>query len=197
MNDVQSAVIIAEKQRHQESRLSKSTKQKAKQKKSKSSKSKRKEMVESSSSSTDASESGSEESENEREGKEVAVNKKCKFKSGTTQKPTHVKLKSQELSAHAVLEDDDLKDFQLMDLPFNLLVAGEIEIILGYDVTYKEKFSRLEVLKSLAYNMEELRSQNAVALYRKIEKGKFKWGSKSDVREFDRQVKLQSLQSQL
>ena len=63
---------------------------------------------------------------------------------------------------------------------------------MGYSVSEKEKYSRMEVPKSLAYSLDNLGAKQAAALYgnfiRKIEKGKFKWGSKSDVREFDRQV---------
>ena len=50
----------------------------------------------------------------------------------------------------------------------------------------------MEVLKSLAYNIDDLGARNVARLYgnfiRKIEKGKFKWGSRSAVREFLRQV---------
>ena len=78
-----------------------------------------------SSSCSESSELGSESSGGGQSSKEHYKNK-GKFKSGTIMKATNVKLKSQELSTHAVLEDDELKDFNLKGLPFNLLVAGEL-----------------------------------------------------------------------
>ena len=196
MNDVQSAIIIiAEKQRHQDASSCKSAKHKAKAKKSKHSKVKKREAVESSSSS-ECNESGSQSSDEEVEVLESSQSNKGKFKLCTIMKATNEKLKSQELSTQTVLEDDELKDFDLKDLPFNLLVAGELEIILGYDILEKEKFSQLEVLKNIAYNMDELGARSLCGNFiRKIEKEKFKWDSRSDVREFDRQVNYKACRS--
>ena len=55
---------------------------------------------------------------------------------------------------------------------------GELEILMGCSVSEKEKYSRMEVPKSLAYSLDNLGAKQAAALYgnfiRKIEKGKFK-----------------------
>ena len=82
------------------------------------------------------------------------------------------------------------REFQ--DLSFNLLVAGELEIISSKYVSKKERNTRLEVLKKLTYKHEVLPIGDILAQYAsfvsKVEKGKFKWGSKSALSAFDQQL---------
>ena len=69
---------------------------------------------------------------------------------------------------------------------------GELEIISGDAISEKERFSRIEVLKKLSYKLEHLPREEILKQYsnfvQKIEKGHFKWGSKSDLRAFEHQL---------
>ena len=80
----------------------------------------------------------------------------------------------------------------MKSLPFHLLVAGELEIIMDENVRPKERNTRLAVLRKLACMSDFLSKEEIVAQYinfiQKIEKGKFKWGSKSDFRAFEQQL---------
>ena len=119
--------------------------------------------------------------------------KKGKHKvSGLYAKPGNVRLLSNELFAHVALDDDMGGHRDRKDLSFNLLVAGELEIISSKDTPKEEKFSRIEVLKKLAYKSEHLPREEILKQYanfvHKIEKGKFSWGSKKDLEIFEHQL---------
>ena len=77
-------------------------------------------------------------------------------------------------------------------MSFNLLVAWELEIIGSKHISNKEIFSRIELLKKLAYKHEVMTLKDILAQYvsfiSKIEKGKFKWGSKKDLATFEQQL---------
>ena len=138
---------------------------------------------ESSESSGSESASASEDSSSEEERRKPL--KKGKVKSGLYARAGNACLKSSELFAHSAI-DDGLGDRDLYSLSFNLFVAGELEIILDKNVEDIERNMRLEVLKKLCYKHEHLSKTETLRLYanfmEKIEKGKFKWGSKSDLR---------------
>ena len=61
-------------------------------------------------------------------------------------------------------------------------MVGELEIIGSLKIGDKERATRLEVLKKLAYNHEILTLKEVLTQYAsfvsKVEKGKFKWGNK-------------------
>ena len=139
---------------------------------------------ESSSESTDESEWSDDEPRKRKKGK--------KFQSGLYAKASNVRLRSNELFAHSTLDDELIGDRDLKNLSFNLLVAGELEIISDHSTSEKEKFTRMEVLKKLSYKAEYLSNTDILRLYskfiQKIEKGKFRWGSRSDLRIFDNQL---------
>ena len=77
-------------------------------------------------------------------------------------------------------------------MSFNLLVAGEFEIVTSRHISVKEHKTRLEVLKRLAYKHESLPVKDILAQYAsflsKVEKGKYKWGSKSTISSFEQQL---------
>ena len=56
----------------------------------------------------------------------------------------------------------------------------------------QEKFSRIELLKKLAYKHEDMSIKDVLTHYAsfmsKVEKGKFKWGSRKDLVAFDQQL---------
>ena len=80
----------------------------------------------------------------------------------------------------------------MKELPFHLLVAGELEIITSRHISHKEKQTRLEVLKKLAYKSEFLNLQDVIAQYvnflQEVEKGKFKWGNEDSLQAFEQQL---------
>ena len=99
-------------------------------------------------------------------------------------------LVSGEQFAHTAL-DEELGGREISNLPFNLLVAGELEIITS-DISKAECETRLEVLKKLAYKAEHLSHNEVLLQYvsfvQKVKRGKFKWGSKVDLRLFEQQL---------
>ena len=115
-----------------------------------------------------------------------------KLKSGIFDKVGHSHIISNEAYAHAALDDEVGTDKELRFLSFNLLVAGELEINTNPSVRSKERETRLELLKKLAYKKEHLNQEEIINQYisfvRKVEKGKFKWGSKSTMRQFEQQL---------
>ena len=85
-------------------------------------------------------------------------------------------------------------DKDLKDLTFNLLVAGELEIIMDPLIKPKERETRLELLRQLAYKHEYLTRTEIINQYKgfisRVEKGKYKWGSKRDLRHFEQHLVL-------
>ena len=173
------------------------TERRAKPKKAKKSKKKRSRRYTSDSSSSDSetssdetSDSDSDEETDRREKRNSKSSKKVK--SGFYAKPSNSKIISNKLFAHVALDDEigGEKDFD--SLSFNLLVAGELEIILSNDISNKERDTRLKILRSLAYKHEFLSREEILKQYanfvKKVEKGKFRWGSKSSIRCFEQQL---------
>ena len=127
--------------------------------------------------------SGSEsDSEDEDEMKVQPVKKKAKGgkKSSLYDKAGSSRLISNELFAHAALEDEIGTDRDLKSLSFNLFVAGELEIISDNNISKAERRTRLEVLKMLAYKHEYLSREEILNQYMyfvsKLEKGKIQVG---------------------
>ena len=121
---------------------------------------------------------------------EENMRKKRKGKRGTSgmfAKAGSSHIINNEKYAHVALESE-VGSRSLEQLPFNLLVAGELEIISDPKVKEKEKYTRIEILKKLAYKSEYISQDEVMNQYtsfiNKVEKGKFKWGSKSDLRTF-------------
>ena len=114
------------------------------------------------------------------------------MKSGFYAKSGDTKLVSSEWYAHSALDEAIVGEHEPKELSFNLLVAGELEIISSNSISSKEQFSRMQVLKKLAYKAEFLPLSDILSQYanflQKVEKGKFKWGSRSDLVQFEQQL---------
>ena len=137
---------------------------------------------------TTSSESNSEDEEHPSRRSKA---KKGKLTSGLYIKTGNAKLVSKENYAHTAL-DDEVGDRDLFSLSFNLFVAGELELITAKNTPDTERATRLQVLKTLAYKAEHLTLQETLNQYvsfvRKVEKGKFKWGSKTAIKTFEQQL---------
>ena len=145
-----------------------------------------------SSSSESSSESDSDDSDREVQEIPPPKKRKGKLKSGLYAKSGDTKLVSSEWYAHSALDEAIVGEKEPKELSFNLLVAGELEIITSNAVSSKEQFSRMQVLKKLAYKHEFLPLPDILSQYanflQKVEKGKFRWGSKSDLVQFEQQL---------
>ena len=176
--EIQNELHIAEKK---DAKRSKKSKRKM-------SRRKRSSSDETSSSSSD-SESESESSDDEKSSKK---RKGRKLKSGLHSKAGDARLVSNELYAQAGLGSEIGEGKDLKDLSFNLFVAGELEIITDPQTRSKEKESRLELLKMLAYKHEYLSRLEVLNQYKgfinRIERGKAKWGSHRDIKDFEHQL---------
>ena len=146
-------------------------------------------------SSSSSSDSSSDVTSDEGDSDDEATPKKRKgkkLKSGLFAKADNAQLVSSELFAQAALDTSISKNLDLDDLSFNLLVAGELEIITSKHIKSDEQFSRLQLLKMLAYKAEHLQDTEILKQYgafvNKVEKGIFKWGSKRDLRLFEHQL---------
>ena len=135
------------------------------------------------------------ESESDEDADEVPARKKVKGgkkKSGFYARAGTSRIVSNELYAHAALEDKVGGDRDLLSLSFNLFMAGELEIIVDERMPKAEKRTRLEVLKMLAYKHEHLSREEVLNQYasfmRKVEKDKFKWGSEIHLQKFEQQL---------
>ena len=103
------------------------------------------------------------------------------------------------LHAHALIDEDEMvdgRDFSFHELTFNMLVDGELEIILNDSVSANEKWSRLQLLKRLANKAQFLDNTVILEYYatslRKLEKGKGKWGSGAMLRDFDESLRFRA-----
>ena len=111
--------------------------------------------------SSDSSESSSDDEEQRKRRK----NKKGRNnKSGFYAKKGTTKIISNQQFAHTALEDEVGEDRDLLSLSFNLFVAGELEIITARGTSDKEKKTRLEILKKLAYKHEHLPREEVLNL---------------------------------
>ena len=118
--------------------------------------------------------------------------RKGNVRSGRYDRLSDTKLVSNEWYAHTAIDETIGGDKQFNELTFNLLVAGELEIISSGKISSKEKFSRIELLKILAYRHEVIPVSLVLTHYAgflsKIEKGKYKWGSQKDLNTFEQQL---------
>lgn len=104
------------------------------------------------------------------------------IKSGVKAKAHKIRLKTSELCAQAVLDEEYCPGTHTLDsLSFDQLVAGELEICTMKDLSKKEKNARLQILKLLAYFANILPQSALIDVYKavilKIEKGLFIWSS--------------------
>lgn len=104
------------------------------------------------------------------------------LKSGVKAKAHKIRLKTSELCAQAVLDEEHFPGSILLeDLSFNQLVAGELEICTMCDVSRRERTARLKILKLLAYYASLLSQGSLIEIYKavilKIEKGLFAWST--------------------
>ena len=190
LGDIQNLLHVADK-KEKCKKLKKCTSKKVK---------KSKRRKESSSYSSDSSSSSSESesdssSEETSDMEETPVKKQKrgkKLKSGLHEKNGNAKLVTGKCFAHAALDDELGGERELRSLSINLLFTGELEIITHPRIGVKEKETRLEVLKKLAYKAEYLSREDIIKQYanfiQKIERGKFKWGSKSSLCVFEQQL---------
>ena len=139
----------------------------------------------------EASPEGSEEED----GGTPKKKRKGKLLSGIFAKASSTKIVRSVLHAHAMLDTDEVPsgDVSLAQLPFHLLVAGELEIILS-NISADEKWSRLQMLKKLAYKLQILKVDMIIESYasflRKVEKGTYKWGLEDNIRELENNLRF-------
>ena len=118
--------------------------------------------------------------------------KSKRIKSGLYAKPGTVNIVSGECYAHTTLDDEIGGQKELKDLSFNLLVAGELEIIGNKGVPKNERDTRIKVMKKLAYKAEYLPNEEIIKQYanfvHKVERGKYRWGSRSTLQAFEQQL---------
>ena len=147
---------------------------------------------ESSDSETSSSSGSESEGDTDSEAETKKVKKGKKVCSGIYAKPCNSEIVSGELFAHSALDDEIGGHRELNKLSFNLLVAGELEIISNKLISKDERNTCIEVLKKLAYKAEYLTCDEIIRQYtnfvHKVERGKFRWGSKSDLRTFEQQL---------
>ena len=79
-----------------------------------------------------------------------------KKQSGPNAKAPSSRIISDEMYVHLALEDEVASNRDLRNISFNLLVAGELEIISDKKTKEKEKATRIKLLKHLAYKHEFL-----------------------------------------
>ena len=82
-------------------------------------------------------------------------NKKGKLTSGKCVKPDESEIQRVVKFAHQKLDPTHVKTREFDKLPFNLLIAGEIELITS-DITSEEKEARLSIAKTLCYHKNYL-----------------------------------------
>ena len=115
-----------------------------------------------------------------------------KKQSGLNVKALSSHIISDEMYAHLALEDEVASNRDFRNISFNLLVVGDLEIISDKRTKEKEKATRIELLKHLAYKHEFLSQEEIINEYinfiNKVEKGKFKWGSKTDLHTFEQNL---------
>lgn len=89
-------------------------------------------------------------------------------------------MKTSELCPQALLDEEYYPgNYNLEDLSFKQLVAGELEICTLPDIAKTEKRTRLKILKLMAYFSNTLPQKNIMEIYKavilKVEKGQFRW----------------------
>ena len=125
------------------------------------------------------------------------------LKSGIFVKASSTKIVKSVLHAQAMVDEEETfkgTDFNFHELPFALWVAGEMEIILS-KASPQEKWTRLNLMKHLAYKSIFLENKCILSQYAtflgKVEKGRFKWGSKKAIRHLDEKLRFRTLMTNL
>ena len=126
-----------------------------------------KQMSSSSSSTSESSDSEWDSDEADEETYRPSKKKKSGSKktSGLYARAGNTRIVTNELFAHAALEDEIGTDRELKTLSFNLFVAGELEIVLDGGISKVEKQTRLQILRSLAYKHEYLSCEEILNQY--------------------------------
>ena len=113
-----------------------------------------------------------------------------KLKSGKCAKPDDTDIKKVVKFAHEKLDVKHVKNRSFDNLTFNLLIAGEIELILLKTTGAEERNARLKIVKILAYHKQylgdaELREGYDYVL-KQVEQGVKDWGDdlSKDLHEF-------------
>lgn len=109
------------------------------------------------------------------------------IKSGVKAKAHKIRLKTSELCAQAMLDEEHYPgNFDLEHLTFDQLVAGELEICTMIDISRKERNARLKILKLLAYFAQLLPQNSLLEVYKavilKVEKGQYSWSEELTVK---------------
>ena len=114
-------------------------------------------------------------------------------------KASSTRLVKQVLHAQSMLDDDELEssgDLTLEELPFHLLVAGEIEAIMT-NILEDKKWTTLNLLRQLACKSQFLENKvildTYVAFLRKFEKGLVKWGPSKAIRDLEENLRSEFL----
>lgn len=126
------------------------------------------------------------------------------LKSGVKAKAHKIRLKTSELCAQAVLDEEYYPGNMSLDcLTFDQLVAGELEICTMKEISKREKNTRLHILKLLAYFANWLPQTKLLDIYKaiilKVEKGIFFWSSELIVKVenmLDRAVSTNNLRKE-
>lgn len=131
---------------------------------------------------TDSSSQSDGERRKQKRGKRSHKKKGRPIKSGVKAKAHKIRLKTSELCAQAVLDEEHYPgNYSLEELSFEQLVAGELEICTLRDISNEEKQVRLKILKSLAYFSQTLTQRAIMEVYKavilKVEKGLFTWST--------------------
>lgn len=121
-----------------------------------------------------------EERRRSKKGKRKHKKRGKSIRSGVKAKAHKIRLKTSELCAQAVLDEEHYPGtYSLEELSFDQLVAGELEICTLPDISKREKLARLKILKSLAYFSQTLNQSAILEVYKavilKVEKGLFTW----------------------
>ena len=81
---------------------------------------------------------------------------KQKLVSGKCVKPDEMDIKVVVKYAHEKLDPKYIQDQTFDSLPFNLLVAGELELASCPEITLEERLSRLKIAKVICYHKQYL-----------------------------------------
>lgn len=132
------------------------------------------------SSRSDASSSSGLDNRQSKKGRRKSKKRGKSIKSGVKAKAHRIRLKTSELCAQAVLDEEHYPgSYLLEELTFDQLVAGELEICTLPDIAKTEKQARLKILKLLAYFAQTLSQSSILEVYKaiilKVEKGLFVW----------------------
>ena len=100
--------------------------------------------------------------------------------SGKCAKPDESDIKLVVKYAHEKLDSKHVKDKKFDDLEFNLLIAGELEIVDKHTCDPEEKIARVQLAKTLCYHKKYLNDADLREGYntvlKQVEQGMLNWG---------------------